>query len=85
METAVEIVRELWQELLDVDAVELNANFFDSGGNSLLAMLFLGALMDGYSVHLSLRVFFDHPTVAGIAQEMVNHGGLVTCRQISNE
>ncbi len=58
----------VWSEVLGLDAVGLHDNFFDVGGNSLLGTQVASRLRRAFRVDLPLRVLFDSPTVAGIAE-----------------
>jgi amino acid adenylation domain-containing protein len=54
-------------ELLRLDDVGLEENFFALGGHSLLGAQLIVRLRDRFGVEPTLREIFDHPTVAGIA------------------
>jgi amino acid adenylation domain-containing protein len=56
-----------WSELLNVEKIGLNDDFFDLGGHSLLAAQFLSRLRDRTRVEVSLKTFFEASTVAGVA------------------
>jgi len=59
-----------WSELLNVEKIGLNDDFFDLGGHSLLAAQFLSRLRDRTRVEVSLKIFFEAPTVAGVAKSV---------------
>ena len=61
---------ELWAELLGVDPIGVHDNFFDRGGNSLLATRILSRLTGQYGVKLPLSTFFEGPTIAELAQHV---------------
>jgi amino acid adenylation domain-containing protein len=66
-----ELVAGLWAELLGGgQPAGLHDDFFASGGHSLLAIRLLARLRAATAVDLSLRTFFAHPTVAGLAAEV---------------
>jgi amino acid adenylation domain-containing protein len=57
-------------ELLSVDQVGLDENFFLLGGHSMLGAQLIVRLEDLLGVEISLRYLFDHPTPAEIAEEV---------------
>jgi acyl carrier protein len=58
----------LWSELLNVPNLGINDDFFNLGGQSLVAIRALSRIRDVFDVELSLRNLFEHPTVAGLAE-----------------
>jgi aryl carrier-like protein len=69
--TALEkAVAEYWSELLKIANVGRSDNFFERGGDSLLAMHLAAWVRERYQVDLPLRSLFEHPTVAGLAAEI---------------
>jgi amino acid adenylation domain-containing protein len=65
-----ERVADLLARLLHVDKVGANDNFFLLGGNSLLGTQVINRVSATFGVDLTLLALFDHPTVAGIAQQV---------------
>lgn len=63
-----EKVAELWSQLLIVEPVSANDNFFDLGGHSLLAIQFITRVRQTWQVELPVRALFKSPTVAGVAE-----------------
>lgn len=60
-------VQAIWQEVLQREAVPLDASFFDLGGHSLKAMQVVGRLARTFGVELPLGTLFEHPTVRALA------------------
>lgn len=57
-------------ELLKLDRVGAQDNFFDLGGHSLLAIQLLSKVRESLELDISLVDFFNAPTVAGLAKEI---------------
>ena len=51
----------IWSELLGVKEFSVTDNFFDLGGNSLLAMQVLARIRRAFQVEVSVRSLFDGP------------------------
>jgi len=66
-----------WAELLQVERIGINDDFFDSGGDSLLAARVLTHVFEIAQVELGVAQFFEAPTVAEVAHrlEHLMHGG----------
>jgi len=61
-------VTELWQEVLGVEQVGVNDNFFDLGGHSLLIVMLHNRLTEMYTKDLSIIDLFRYPTVGSLAK-----------------
>jgi len=67
-ETPVEeLVASIWREVLAVDRVGVDDDFFDLGGHSLLALKMLARVQQGLGVDLPITTVFDHSTVRELA------------------
>ncbi|HEX5851452.1 MAG TPA: condensation domain-containing protein, partial [Solirubrobacteraceae bacterium] len=60
-------IASIWGEVLEVEAVGTEADFFEMGGNSLAAVRMLAALEDQMSVQMSFVDFLEGPTVRALA------------------
>ncbi|HEX7332366.1 MAG TPA: phosphopantetheine-binding protein [Pyrinomonadaceae bacterium] len=61
----------LWTEVLKVERVGINDNFFDLGGHSLLATRLMFQLREHFNVDIPLRALFEAPTIATLAPVIV--------------
>lgn len=68
--TIEETVTLVWQEILGVDHVGLHDDFFTLGGESLAALQILNRVQDMFGMEVSLKKFFEHPTVAGLSAQI---------------
>ncbi|NRD47821.1 non-ribosomal peptide synthetase [Corallococcus exiguus] len=67
-ETALEqTVARVWADVLRVDTVSATANFFELGGQSLLATQAIGRLCDVLQRPVTLRSLFAHPVLRDFA------------------
>jgi amino acid adenylation domain-containing protein len=62
-----QVVARVWGEVLRVEPVGADHNFFALGGHSLLATRVVSRLRAAFDVEIGLRSIFEHPTVAGLA------------------
>ncbi|HEY8099335.1 MAG TPA: amino acid adenylation domain-containing protein [Burkholderiaceae bacterium] len=65
-----EILAGIWTELLGLERVGINQNFFVLGGHSLLATRVLARLRAVFAVELPLRALFEAPTIHALAQRI---------------
>jgi acyl carrier protein len=61
----------IWAEVLRLDRVGARDNFFELGGHSLMATQVLSRVQKAFGIDLALRVIFDTPTIAGLAEAIV--------------
>jgi len=66
-----EILAGIWQSLLSVERVGRQDNFFELGGHSLLATQVAVHVRHSLSVELPLKLLFEHPTIARLAEQVV--------------
>lgn len=65
-----EKVLEIWTDLLKRDQISMNNNFFDIGGDSILATRLISRLRKIYERELQMRVIFEAPTIAELARQL---------------
>ncbi len=56
----------IWKKVLKIDCLTVQSNFFELGGNSLLAMAILAKIEKEFKVNLSLSTFLQNPTIEEI-------------------
>jgi amino acid adenylation domain-containing protein len=62
---------EIWSQVLELDRVGTQQNFFSSGGHSLLAAQVVARIRSSLGVNLPLRSLFEHPTIDELALAIV--------------
>lgn len=71
MESVTANLVEIWGRMLGVADVPVDANFFELGGRSATFVRVALEIEDRYGIELSLRDFFNAPTVRGLADNVV--------------
>jgi len=65
-----ELLIEIWEQVLRIPQVSVQDNFFSLGGHSLLATQVMSRVRRIFETELPLRVIFESPTVAELAQRI---------------
>ena len=68
-----ETLAKIWAEVLDLDQVGIDDNFFDLGGHSIAASRVISRVLNIFSMQLPIRALFDSPTVAEMAKVVIEH------------
>lgn len=63
----------IWQDLFQIDRIGIHDNFFDLGGDSVMALRLLSALESYFKVELPLAEVMNAPTVAEQANSVVEY------------
>jgi len=58
----------IWTELLHVPNVGVADDFFDLGGQSLMAIQAVARIREAFNIDISLRNVFEQPTLGGLAE-----------------
>lgn len=61
---------EIWKKTMKWDAVSVEDNFFESGGNSLMAVAMINKINAAFGVELPLQVLFETPTIESLAHKV---------------
>ncbi len=75
----------IWSDLLLIDEVGSNDNFFDLGGNSLLALQFIARYYKQSGVELPVVKLYQFPTIKGIAAYFQNSPQQLNVSEIALE
>jgi amino acid adenylation domain-containing protein len=66
----------IWEEVLQLDSIGVHDNFFEIGGNSLLAVQISSRIQRTLTSAISVRQIFEFPTIAGLSGLVSNSGVL---------
>jgi acyl carrier protein len=66
-ETVEGVLAAWWRDMLGVDRVELDDDFFDLGGHSLVGVRLLAKIKKTYGVEIDLAVLFEARTISQLA------------------
>ena len=66
---------ETWRELLGVESVAPDDDFFALGGHSLAAVRLFARIRKQFAVDLPLATLFQAPTLGALAALVIQHGG----------
>lgn len=64
------IMTKIWIDILNVDVVGIDDDFFDLGGNSAKVVVFINALNDEVNKRISVASFLESPTIRKIADNL---------------
>ena len=69
-QTTEQSLIEIWQKVLQITEVDPSENFFNLGGNSLVAVTLIGEIRSILNVELPLISLFQSPTILGLVKEI---------------
>jgi amino acid adenylation domain-containing protein len=64
------LVAEIWAEVFNLAEIGRHDEFFDLGGDSLVAAVVAARIHDALGVELSLAAFAEHPTLSDLARSI---------------
>jgi acyl carrier protein len=65
-----EQIAAIWSQVLGVERISVDTNFFDLGGHSLLATQVISRLSGALHFEVPLRLMFERPTVSGLTESI---------------
>ncbi|MCA9157919.1 MAG: amino acid adenylation domain-containing protein, partial [Planctomycetales bacterium] len=68
---------EIWKDILSLSELGVDDNFFDLGGHSLQATRMLSRVQQQFGREVSLRVFFNEPTISACAENLETAASVV--------
>ncbi|WP_020479986.1 non-ribosomal peptide synthetase [Mastigocladopsis repens] len=79
-----EVLAGIWAQLLFLQKVSIEDNFFDLGGHSLVATQVISRLRTTFGVELPLRQLFESPTVAELAEHIERAMRVASVQEITS-
>lgn len=70
------LILELWKEILQLDSISVEENFFEIGGDSLLAIQCMNRLTTEFMIEVSLQDIFSANSLRNLADRMIEKGAL---------
>lgn len=67
-EATITQLRRIWQQLLSVESVAPDQNYFDLGGDSILAVQLFAQIEQVFKVKLPVATLFEAPTIEELAR-----------------
>ncbi|XP_031634798.1 uncharacterized protein LOC116348076 [Contarinia nasturtii] len=69
----------IWSELLGIERISRNDNFFALGGHSLMVMKFSNLAKKYYNIHVDARGLFSFPILKDLAERITNSPNKLYC------
>jgi len=63
-----QIIFNIWSEAFLIKDITIMDNFFEIGGDSLLAITVISKIKSAFIIELSLKAFLDGPTIKNLAK-----------------
>ena len=69
-----QLLADVWRHVFGNQEIGVNDNFFELGGHSLLGIQMMSRVRERFNVNLPLRILFEAPTIAALAQMLPENG-----------
>jgi amino acid adenylation domain-containing protein len=73
-----ETLCQIWEEILEINRIGINDDFFYLGGNSILTIQLLARILRKFNVSISLKDIFENRTVSNISKIISQSDSLKT-------
>lgn len=80
----LENVKHIWMDCLGISEVEPHDNFFDLGGDSLMALILINKINESFNLNLNANSLITYPTFAEIAHVVDNSINKISLDQTTN-
>jgi amino acid adenylation domain-containing protein len=67
----------IWEDILEVEGIGINDDFFALGGHSLLAIRLVSAIRKAFEVEMPIGDIFDYPTIAQLLPNLELQTGII--------
>ncbi len=74
---------EVWQEVLGLDRIGIEDNFFSLGGDSILSIRIV-SMLKGRGVSIDIKDIFQHQTIEQLAAQAMHHSDLTISKMSNN-
>ena len=68
----------IWKDVLRVDRIGIQSDFFEAGGHSLLATQLISRIKDEFNIEIPFRFAFGHLTISGLVKYIEEHSGNIS-------
>jgi len=79
-----ELILDTWEKILGIKKIGIMDDWFELGGDSLTVAQLISRIREVYPVEISVNIFFENPTIAGLA-EMITELLYEKVRDLSEE
>lgn len=74
---------DIWAQALGLPSVGINQNFFDLGGNSILAASLVTRMSKVMQTEITLRALFRNPTILALSDYLEKEGSRLKTREVA--
>lgn len=63
-------LEEIWKEILNLDKISINSNFFDLGGDSLCSIKLVSEIYTNFKTKINIKDIFNYPTIKELGKHI---------------